>query len=242
MHPLVIGHATAAGEAPANTLAGVRCALAASAEGMEIDVQLSADGVPILMHDLTVDRTTNRSGPVRGLPFTDLQAADAGGGEPVPSLDQVLSLVAGRLTVMCELKVDHDSGVTETDLVDAVVAVVGSHSAETWTAMHSFDPEIVGEARKRAPRISAAIIAGAQDAPGFERYLSGVVKRGAQALSLEHRCITREYVIRARQRQLSLFAWTADTEAEWRHLLAVGIDGIITNYPTRLRAFLNARR
>ena len=61
---LVIGHACAAGEAPANTLAGVRACLDCRAEGMEIDVQLSADGVPVLMHDDTVDRTTNLTGPV----------------------------------------------------------------------------------------------------------------------------------------------------------------------------------
>ena len=242
MHPLVIGHAAAAGEAPANTLAGVSRSLAARAEGMEIDVQLSADGIPVLMHDLTVDRTTNLRGRVHDLRYADLQDADAGEGEHVPSLDEVLRLVAGRLTVMCELKVDHDSGATDTGLVEAVTTVVAAHNAEAWTAMHSFDPEIVAEARKRAPRISAAIIAGAQDAPGFERYLAGVVKRGAQALSLEHRCITREYVIRAKQRQLSLFAWTADSPDDWRHLIAVGIDGIITNYPAQLRAFLDARR
>lgn len=240
MKPLVIGHAAAAGEAPANTLAGVRASLDAGAEAMEIDVQLCADGVPILMHDLTVDRTTDLSGRVRDLSLAALQGANAGDGEPVPTLDQVFAIVAGRLTVMCELKVDHESGQTETDLVDAVVALAARHSAETWTAIHSFDPEIVGTARRIAPAISAAIIAPRQDAPGFDRYLSGVVKRGAQALSLEFTCITREYVVRAKRRQLSLWAWTADNPEDWRRLAAVGVDGIITNYPHRLRAWLDS--
>ncbi len=241
MPTLVIGHAAAAGEAPANTLAGVRACLEAPADAMEIDVQISADGVPVLMHDDTVDRTTNIRGKVRDLSLVALQAADAGGGEPVPTLDQVLDLVAGRLTVMCELKVDFDDPVVDTALVDAVLATVRRHGAETWTAMHSFHAETIRYARERAPEISAAIIAVAQDAPGFERLLAGVLKRNGQALSLEHRCITREYVLRAKRRQLSLWAWTADTEAEWRHLLAVGVDGVITNYPARLRAFLDAR-
>ncbi len=239
---LVIGHAAAAGEAPANTLAGVRACLDARADAMEIDVRISADGVPVLMHDDTVDRTTNITGKVRELTLAALQAADAGGGEPVPTLDQVLDLVAGRLTVMCELKVDFEEPAVDTALLDAVLATVRKHGAETWTAMHSFHPETVRYARQQAPEISAAIIAVAQDAPGFEKLLAGVLKRNAQALSLEHRCITREYVLRAKRRQLSLWAWTADSEAAWRHLLAAGVDGIITNYPSRLRAFLEARR
>ncbi|MEX1104010.1 MAG: glycerophosphodiester phosphodiesterase family protein, partial [Dehalococcoidia bacterium] len=104
MPTLVIGHAAAAGEAPANTLAGVRACLDAGAEGMEIDVQLCADGAPVLMHDETVNRTTNLKGKVRELSLLALQGADAGEGEPVPTLEQVLELVKGRLTVMCELK------------------------------------------------------------------------------------------------------------------------------------------
>ena len=241
MKPLVIGHAAAAGEAPANTLAGVRASLDARAEGMEIDVQLCGDGVAVLMHDLTVDRTTNLTGRVRELPLAALQAADAGAGEPVPTLDQVFSLVAGRLMVMCELKVDHESGQTDTELVEAVAALIAANGAESWTAIHSFDPEIVATARRVAPQISAAIIAPRQDTPGFERYLSGVVRRGAQALSLEYNCITREYVVRAHRRQVTLWCWTADNPADWRRLTACGVDGIITNVPHQLRAWLDAR-
>ena len=145
--PLVIGHACAAGEAPANTLAGVRACLDAAADAMEIDVQLCADGVPVLMHDETVDRTTDLSGPVRSLSLASLQAANAGDGEHVPTLAEVLALVAGRLTVMCELKAT--SGEPEHDqlCVDAVLADIEGHNARTWTAIHSFNPEMVARAR-----------------------------------------------------------------------------------------------
>ena len=239
MKPLVIGHAAAAGEAPANTLAGVRASLDARAEAMEIDIQICADGVPVLMHDLTVDRTTNLTGRVRDLPLRALQAADAGGGEPVPTLDQVFATVAGRLTVMCELKVDHDSGQTEADLVDAALAVVERHAAHAWVAIHSFDPEMVRVARERDARVSAAIILPVQDDAGFERYLNAVLKRNGQALSVQHDCVTRDFVVRAKRRQLAIWAWTADTEADWDRLVAAGVDGIITNVPHQLRAYLD---
>jgi glycerophosphoryl diester phosphodiesterase len=238
---LVIGHAAAAGEAPANTLAGVRAALDAGADAMEIDVQLCADAIPVLMHDLTVDRTTNRRGRVRDLSLSELRAADAGGGEHVPALGEVLDLVAGRLTVMCELKVertDRDSPV-DAALVESVLREIDARAAWDWTAIHSFDPDIVRLARETEPRVSAAIISPPVDAAGMDRLVAGALKRNAQAISVEHSCLSRERVFQAKRRQLTVWAWTADHEADWARLAESGADGIITNVPHRLRAFLD---
>lgn len=241
MKPLVIGHACAAGEAPANTLAGVRACLDAGAEAMEIDVQLSADGVPVLMHDETVDRTTNLSGPVRSLSLTALQAADAGDGEPVPALAQVLELVAGRLTVMCELKAtpgepDHDQR-----CVDAVLAVIEQHDARTWTAIHSFNLEMVARARRTEPRVSAAIISPNVEGEAMERLLGALLKWNGQAVSVQHNCINRDLVLRAKKRQVTIWAWTADRPEDWERVTAAGVDGIITNVPHALKGWLAGR-
>ena len=239
MKPLVIGHAAAAGEAPANTLAGVRASLDAGADAMEIDVQISADGVPVLMHDLTVDRTTNATGAVRELTLAALRSADAGSGEPVPTLDEVLSLVAGRLTLMCEVKSDPALPAPERALVDAILRDVAKHEAEAWFAVQSFDPSIVEYARQAAPRVSAAIISPPVDEAGMNRLLGGLLRRGGQALSVEHHCVTRELVLQAKRRQVTLWCWTADDEADWARLVEAGVDGIITNFPHRLRTFLD---
>ncbi|MGH2609402.1 MAG: glycerophosphodiester phosphodiesterase [Tepidiformaceae bacterium] len=238
MTTLVIGHATAAGEAPANTLAGVRTCLDAGAEGMEIDVQLCADGVPVLMHDETVDRTTNLKGAVRKLSLAALQAADAGGGEPVPSLDQVLDLVAGRLTVMCELKATPGDAAHDQRCVDAVLAALERRDAKTWAAIHSFNPEMVARARAAEPRVSAAIISPPVKGEALERLLGGTLKRHAQAISVEHSCVTRELVLKAKRRQLTVWTWTADKERDWQRVVDAGVDGIITNVPHTLRAWL----
>src|SRR5687767_12679585 len=202
MVTLVIGHAAAAGEAPANTLAGVRACLDAGADAMEIDVQLCADGVPVLMHDETVDRTTNVRGRVRDLPLATLQAADAGDGESVPTLDQVLELVAGRLTVMCELKATRGDPHHDQRCVDAVLEVLERRRAKGWAAIHSFQPEMVERARASDPLVSAALISPAVRGDALERLLGGALKRNAQAISVEHSCIDRELVLRAKQRQL----------------------------------------
>ncbi len=259
---LVIGHAGAAGEAPANTLAGVRSCLDARAEAMEIDVQLCADGVPVLMHDETVDRTTNLTGRVRDLPLAALQSADAGRGEPVPTLEQVLDLVDGRLTVMCELKSTPGDPAQDQRCVDAVIEVIRTRGAETWAAIHSFSPDIVARARKREPRISAAIhsfspdivararkreprISAAIISPpvagdGIERLLGGLLKRNGQAISVEHHAVTRDLIERARRRQVTVWCWTADAPADWERVVEAGVAGIITNVPHQLRAWLSA--
>lgn len=239
--PLVIGHACAAGEAPANTLAGVRACLDAGADAMEIDVQLCADGVPVLMHDETVDRTTNLAGPVRGLPLAALQAADAGDGEPVPTLDQVLALVAGRLTVMCELKATPGEPEHDQRCVDAVLKDIERHSARTWSAIHSFNPEMVARSRDTEPRVSAAIISPNVSGDEVERLLGALLKRNGQAVSIQHNCITRRLIVTAKRRQITVWTWTADTPADWARVTDAGVDGIITNVPHKLRAWLESR-
>ncbi len=235
---LVIGHACAAGEAPANTLAGVRACLDCHAEAMEIDVQLSSDGVPVLMHDDTVDRTKNLSGPVRELSLAKLQAADAGEGEPVPTLDHVLTLVAGRLTVMCELKATPGASEQDQANVDAVVEVIRRHSAESWSAIQSFNPDMVQRARATEPRISAAIITGPVAGEQVDRLLGGLMKRDAQAISVEHSAVDRALMEKAKRRQVTVWTWTADTPADWERVVAAGVDGVITNVPHKLRSWL----
>lgn len=239
MKPLVIGHACAAGEAPANTLAGVRSCLDSGAEAMEIDVQICADGVLVLMHDETVDRTTNLSGPVRSLPLVDLQAANAGDGEPVPTLDQVLELVAGRLTVMCELKATTGDAEHDQRCVDAVLQTIEKHHARAWSAIHSFNPEMVARARTTDPRVSATIISQNVDGDGLDRLLGALLKRNGQAISMQHNCVDRDLVVAAKKRQVTVWTWTPDRVEDWARVTAAGVDGIITNLPHALKAWLN---
>ena len=239
--PLIIGHAGAGGEAPENTLAGVRRALAAGVDGIEIDVQLCADGVPVLMHDATADRTTNLTGRIRTLSLSALQAADCGGGEPVPTLAEVLREVDGRCTVMCELKVEAEDGRGDAALVHAVLQTIAAQDARRWCAVHSFDGAIVRAARHLEPRVSAALIVGAVDEAGMARMLGALLKRHAQAISVQHTCITPELVRMAKRQQVTLWCWTANHEADWARLVDAGVDGIMTDEPRRLLAFLATR-
>lgn len=236
--PLVIGHAGADGEAPANTLAAVRVCLASGADAMEIDVQLTADDVPVLLHDATLDRTTNLAGPIRAKPLVKVEAADAGDGERVPSLADVLALVAGRLTVMCELKATPEDEALNALLVRRVAEVTRESDAVGWSAIHSFNGAIVERARQTAREISAARISRPRDRSDIKRLLSGTVRRGAQAVSIHHSSVDSAVVRAAKQRQLTVWTWTPDTTDEWDRVTAAGVDGIITKYPTKLAEYL----
>ena len=238
--PIVIAHAAAAGEAPANTLAGV-CASLASADAMEIDLHLCADGVPVLLHDPTLDRTTNLSGPVRDASLADLARADAGDGEHVPSLDEVLDLVAGRIAVMCELKVAPDHREDGPALLDATLAVIRRHGAESWTALHSFDHELVERARTLAPEFDAAFIVPPIGGVGLETLCARAAEHGIGAISLFHGIVAPHAVEAVRRHGLRLWVWTADTSEDWRRLSEAGVDGIITNQPAALRLWNESR-
>jgi glycerophosphoryl diester phosphodiesterase len=156
----------------------------------------------------------------------------------VPTLDQVLELVAGRLTVMCELKQTLGEPDYDQQLVDAVLIVIEKHTAATWTAIHSFQPAMVERARNTQTRVSATIISPPVAGESLDRLLGAVLKRNAQAISVEHSCVTRELVVRAKQRQITVWTWTADTPEDWARVIEAGVDGIITNVPHQLRDYL----
>jgi len=102
--PYVVGHRGAAGVQPENTIGGFEYAIQLGCEYVETDVHLSADGHLVIIHDDTVDRTTNGSGRVGEMTLAQLRALDAGQGRQIPLLQEVLDVVRGRAILLCELK------------------------------------------------------------------------------------------------------------------------------------------
>lgn len=234
MRPLVISHAACAGHAPENTLAGIRAALEMGADAIEVDVQASADGVPVLMHDLTVDRTTNGSGDLASLTLEQLQALDAG-GEPVPTFAQALELARSRhdrqgALLVAEIKRPG----CEARLADIIRQVDAEKDVMVW----SFLPSALAAMRQAEPRLPGCLHIPPGSIDQWPSLRDLALRLGLQAVGVFHLNLDAEVVARARRSGLAVYAWTADAESDIQRLLDLGADGIVTNYPERALALL----
>jgi glycerophosphoryl diester phosphodiesterase len=141
---LNIAHRGASAAAPANTMAAFEKALALGADGIELDVQLSADGVPVVIHDFTVDDTTDGSGKVARMTLAQLEQLDAGSyfdpafaGERIPTLEKVLEVMGNRLLLNIELK---GFSLFDKGLERAVIGLIEQHALRSRVFLSSFNP------------------------------------------------------------------------------------------------------
>jgi glycerophosphoryl diester phosphodiesterase len=238
----VIAHRGASAFAPENTLAAFRRAVEMGAEFIETDLQLSRDGTLVAIHDETLDRTTNGSGPVSAMPLRELRQLDAGGwfnqkradksassnfaGERIPTIDEVLAF--GRendIGLFLEIKSAGDVG-TEHVLAGALRAadeinrtVVLGFDATALTRVREFDPLVVTGllySRKLRDPVAKAVGVGARHLlPRSDR-------------------ITPQLVAQAHRSDLKVVTWTVNAPEQMRAMIAAGVDGIITDYPNEL--------
>lgn len=232
MRPLVISHAACGGHAPENTLAGVRRALEFGVDAIEIDVQASRDGVPVLMHDLTVDRTTNDAGDVGALTLDELKALDAGGGEHVPAFAEALALTREKALLIAEIK--------RPGCEAAVATIVRDAGALEWAMAWSFLPPALEAMRREEPRIPGALLIAQESIGDWPSLRELALRLGLQGISVFHLALNEQIVAEARRSGLTVYAWTAG-EADIPRLVGLGVDGIVTNHPDRAQAALAPR-
>lgn len=232
MRPLVISHAACGGHAPENTLAGIRKALDFGVDGIEIDVQASSDGVPVLMHDLTVDRTTDGSGKVASMSLEELRTLDTG-DEPVPTLDDVLALTIGKALLVIEVK--------QPGIEEEIAEVVRKRDALSDVMVWSFYPDVLEAMRRVEPRLPGALLIAPESLPRWPKMRGLAVRLGLQGISMFHLGISEQIGGEARRSGLSMYAWTPDPVEHISRLIDLGVDGICTNYPDRAIALLAER-
>jgi glycerophosphoryl diester phosphodiesterase len=257
--PTVIGHRGAAGEAPENTLPSFARALAAGAAILESDVHLTRDAVPVLLHDDVVERTTDGSGRVAELALAELQALDAGHhfspdsgrthpfrsrGVRVPTLAQALAAFpTARFNL--ELK---DGGA---ELVRASLDVIEQAGCAERTLLTAGDDALMRLLREAVARRGSGVALGASAREVGDFLHSALARKpppaGPMALQVPpdfagRPLVTREFVAHAHAHGLVVHVWTIDEPDEMRALLALGVDGIVTDFPARLAALIDARR
>jgi len=228
--PLVIAHRTTMGHAPENTLLGIRQALAMGCDGVEIDVRLCADGVPVLCHDAQLERTTNGTGRVIDRSLEELQAIDAGNGERIPTLRQAIDVVNGQMLLIIELKVSEGDDVPA--LSEAVLSEIDRADAWPWVWLWSFDSRTVIELANRAPqhrRIAHLCLAPTPDIwqIAAEHHLDGI--------SMHSMGLSAENVSACRAHGMATFVWTVNEPSDIGRCVDLGVTGIVGDYPQRIR-------
>lgn len=225
---LNIGHRGASGDFPENTIAAFRGAVEAGAQMCELDVRLSADGAIVVIHDETVDRTTDGSGAVAETLLDHLRRLDAGRGEHLPTLEEVFAATAGKCGLNIELKI----GGVESQ----VVALMRKWNAIEDSMVSSFDGDRLAAIREIDGSVRIGLLAEKDTAATLEK----AARLGAYSINLRFDLARPALCDDAHTRGLKVVAWTVDEPEVMSLLIDYGVDGIITNYPARLRKVLAA--
>ena len=221
------------GHAPENTLAGIAAALRHGSDGIEVDLRCTRDGTPVLVHDDTVSRTTDGEGEVDELSLRQLRRLDAGGGERIPTLRELLNATNGRALLVLEIKV---AGIEE-----AVLSVLRRSRALDGCVVHSFLPHVVKRFRRLEPRLPASLLATGRNVRDWNALFRETLELGANGIAIHHSAVTADVVRGANLRELRVSTWTANRRVDIRRVAACGVDAITSDYPDRARRWLPKR-
>lgn len=224
---LKIGHRGAAGYAPENTLSSFKKALELDVDAVELDVYACKTGELVVIHDDKVDRTTDGKGYVVSKNFEELRALNAGNGQKIPLLEEVLDLIGNKVIVNVELK----GG----DTAESVSKIIGRYIKEkNWNKdnffVSSFNHPELKKFKELMPEIKiGAIIVGIPEA-----YAEFAEKLGANSVNLSVEFINQEFVDDAHKRGLKVFVWTVNDIDDIERMKALAVDGIFSSFPDRL--------
>ena len=217
----IYAHRGASAEFPENTLPAFARALQLGADGIELDVHLSRDGVPVVIHDETVDRTTNGTGAVADLAAAELRSLNAGSGAGVPTLTEVLDLVGGRLHVDIEVKA--------AAAADAVLAETVRRTNLRF-AISSFIHDVLRHVRTLDPQVELwPLTLGVSD-----DVLATANALGSPCVAAYDPLLNAEIVDYARSRGVHCWVWTVNDPERAVDLIRLGAVGICTDNPAAM--------
>lgn len=242
----LIAHRGASARLPENTLPAFHGAIADGADAIEFDVRLTADGVPVVLHDDDVSHATDGSGFVSTMRFDEVRTLDAaarsaqwnGGMLPIPTLDEVLAVVAGAVPIVVELKpaIRPDAFVPA---VPVARAVVDTLRAVPGVVVSSFDAAAVELVRRVAPEIPT----GLTGYRGQDDYwlIDESLRAGHRECHVAQAGAEPVFVERARSHGLDVLAFVVNEPGRARELEAIGVSAIFTDDPGGMRAALEDR-
>lgn len=243
--PLLVAHRGLSSRAPENTLAAVTAAADAGLTWVEVDVDLLGDGTPVLIHDSTLDRTTDRTGRYDRLTVADLEGVDAGSwfdrrfaGEPVPTLAGLVALLNLRgINANVEIKAT-DLGAAATDrLVGAVAAELRGLDPDRELVVSSFSQLLLARFHAAAPWATTAVLY--ERAALYDDWPSVLEMCGADYVHVEDAGLTRREVDRFHDAGDGVTAWTVNDVARAEELLGWGV-GVVSDVADEVLAATRA--
>ncbi len=230
--PRVIAHRGASGTLPENTLPAYALAVEQRADMIEIDLHRTRDGAVVIAHDEGLERLGGR-GEIADATLSEVRDLDAGNGEHVPTLDEVIGRFGSQIPFNLELK--RGTRGDYPGLPAAALQAVEARDLLGETLFSSFYDSVLNEVRSesRAARI-ALLISPRDPARAFERARA----LGAEALNPWVGLAQPELIEEAHAEGLAVYVFTVDSEEDMRRLLDLGVDGLFTNHPDRLRAIV----
>ncbi|MCF8464238.1 MAG: hypothetical protein K9G41_05330 [Flavobacteriales bacterium] len=246
----VTAHRGASGYAPENTLSSVKKALEIGVDRLEIDVQQTADGVVILLHDKTLNRTTNAKGKVGAMTYVELKKVSANANfeaefsiEPIPTLEQVFELLDGNTEFVIEIKAGNK---TYPGIEDNVAALIKKYKAEKWALVHSFNDKVLKHLHKHHPTIRLQKL--------FVSYSTGVmldfklhtVKLSkyeyVEGFGVSKGGVNSKLVEEIHSLGKIVHVWTVNNEEDMTEMIDLGVDGLISNYPDKAKEIVSRKQ
>lgn len=229
----VIAHRGASGERPENTLSAYRLAVAQRADMIEIDLHRTRDGAIPITHDESLRHLGGR-GEIADASWAEIRALDAGDGERVPSLQEVLDELGGQIPFNLELKVSTRGPYP--GLEAATLVEVQKRGLLARTLFSSFYDAVLAELRAQRADARLALLISRRSAAGWSTRAKAL---HAEALNPELALVTPELVRAAHDEGLAVYVFTVDAPDAMRRMIDLGVDGLFTNHPERLRRLLS---
>jgi len=235
---IITGHRGASGHAPENTLSAMRVAIEMGAEFSELDVQETADGEIILLHDSSLKKTSGVDKNIWEVNYADIKGLDVGSwfsedfkNEPIPTLQEVISLVKGKMKLNIELKANGH----EKMLAERTLKVVMDNDFLDQVVFTSFKFDEIRKIRELNKDAKVGYIFGKlpDDVDVFSE--------DVDVLSVNINTVDAAFVKKAKDAGKEVAVWTVNKPEDMQRMIEIGVDDIITNYPDVLRKILNGK-
>jgi glycerophosphoryl diester phosphodiesterase len=224
---LRIGHRGAAGYEPENTIRSFARAVSLGVDMVELDVHICASGELVVIHDESVDRTTDGQGRVADLTLHELKSLDAGKCEMIPTLEEVFSAMRGHVGINVELK-----GIGTAEPVNSFLTTLAQNCE--WSTVNvlvtSFDWKMISRMREFSRDTRLGLLAHED----VEEALTTACELSVYSINPFHARIDRDYVNRSHNAGLMVYPWTVNQPVDIRRVSGLGVDGIISDFPDKI--------